>query len=61
MSGTVSNGDTPADKELIAVNNELINMTLRQLRTWGGASAYTWGEVSKFTWEDVTKYVYNND
>ena len=61
MSGTVSNGDTPADKELIAVNNELINMTLRQLRTWGGASAYTWGEVSKFTWEDVTKYVYNNN
>jgi phage-related protein len=61
MSGTVSNGDTPADKELIAVNNELINMTLRQLRTWGGASAYTWREVSKFTWEDVTKYVYNNN
>lgn len=61
MSETVSSGDTPADKEIIAINTQLNDMTLRTLRTWGGAAAYTWAEISKFTWEDVTKYVYNND
>lgn len=61
MSETVSSGDTPADKEIIAINTQLSDMTLRALRTWGGASAYKWGEVAKYTWEDVTKYVYNND
>ena len=61
MSETVSSGDTPADKEIIAINTQLNDMTLRTLRTWGGASAYKWGEVAKYTWEDVTKYVYNND
>ena len=61
MSETVSSGDTPADKEIIAINTQLNDMTLRALRTWGGASAYKWGEIAKYTWEDVTKYVYNND
>lgn len=61
MSETISSGDTPADKEIIAINTQLNDMTLRTLRTWGGASAYKWGEVAKYTWEDVTKYVYNND
>ena len=61
MSETISSGDTPADKEIIAINTQLNDMTLRTLRTWGGAAAYTWAEISKFTWEDVTKYVYNND
>ena len=61
MSETVSSGDTPADKEIIAINTQLNDMTLRTLRTWGGASAYKWGEIAKYTWEDVTKYVYNND
>ena len=61
MSGTVSSGNSPADKEIIAINTQLNDMTLRTLRTWGGAGAYKWGEVAKYTWEDVTKYVYNND
>lgn len=61
MSETISSGDTPADKEIIAINTQLNDMTLRALRTWGGASAYKWSEISKYTWEDVTKYVYNND
>lgn len=61
MSETVSSGDTPADKEIIAINTQLNDMTLRTLRTWGGAGAYKWGDVAKYTWEDVTKYVYNND
>ncbi len=61
MSETVSSGDTPADKEIIAINTQLNDMTLRTLRTWGGAGAYKWGEVAKYTWEDVTKYAYNND
>lgn len=61
MSETISSGDTPADKEIIAINTQLNDMTLRTLRTWGGASAYKWGEIAKYTWEDVTKYVYNND
>lgn len=61
MSGTISSGDTPANKEIIAINTQLNDMALRALRTWGGASAYRWGEVEKYTWEDVTKYVYNND
>lgn len=61
MADTVSDGNSPEEKSIIALNTELNEMVLRQLRTWGGASAYTWGEVSKFTWEDVTKYVYNNN
>ena len=61
MSETVSSGDTPTDKEIIAINTQLNDMTLRALHTWGGASAYKWGEIAKYTWEDVTKYVYNND
>lgn len=56
MSETVSSGDTPADKEIIAINTQLNDMTLRALRTWGGASAYKWGEVAKYTWKDVQKY-----
>ena len=56
MSETVSSGDTPADKEIIAINTQLNDMTLRALRTWGGAGAYKWGEVAKYTWKDVQKY-----
>lgn len=56
MSETVSSGDTPADKEIIAINTQLSDMTLRTLRTWGGAAAYKWGEVAKYTWKDVQKY-----
>ena len=56
MSETVSSGDTPADKEIIAINTQLSDMTLRALRTWGGAAAYKWGEVAKYTWKDVQKY-----
>lgn len=56
MSETISSGDTPADKEIIAINTQLNDMTLRALRTWGGASAYKWGEVAKYTWKDVQKY-----
>jgi phage minor structural protein len=61
MSETVSSGDTPADKEIIAINTQLNDMTLRTLRTWGGAGAYKWGEVAKYTWEDVTKYANINN
>lgn len=61
MSETVSSGDTPADKEIIAINTQLNDMTLRALRTWGGASAYKWGEVAKYTWEDVQKYANINN
>ena len=61
MSETISSGDTPADKEIIAINTQLNDMTLRTLRTWGGAGAYKWGEVAKYTWEDVTKYANINN
>ena len=61
MSETVSSGDTPADKEIIAINSQLNDMTLRALHTWGGASAYKWGEVAKYTWKDVQKYANIND
>lgn len=56
MSETISSGDTPADKEIIAINTQLNDMTLRTLRTWGGAGAYKWGDVAKYTWKDVQKY-----
>jgi phage minor structural protein len=61
MSETISSGDTPADKEIIAINTQLNDMALRTLRTWGGAGAYRWGEVAKYTWEDVTKYANINN
>jgi hypothetical protein len=61
MSETISSGDTPADKEIIAINTQLNDMTLRTLRTWGGAGAYKWGEVAKYTWKDVQKYANINN
>lgn len=53
MGSTVSNGHSAEDKANAAMQEELRNIKLKQMKTWLGIRSYTWSEVKTFKWRDL--------
>lgn len=56
MSQTVVANGTVLGKqelEMQAMQKEIVNLNLKQMRTWGGMKAYKWAEVQQYTWGEI--------
>lgn len=56
MSQTIVASNTVLGKqelEMQSMQNEIVNLNLKQMRTWGGMSAYKWADVQQFKWEEI--------
>ena len=56
MSQTIVASNTVLGKqelEMQSMQNEIENLNLKQMRTWGGMSAYKWADVQQYKWEEI--------
>lgn len=53
MGSTISSGHSAEDKANAAMQAELRNIKLKQMKTWLGIRSYTWSEVKDVKWREL--------